>query len=111
IRILRGPDLFRRRKSSSAGRARGAGALAVQAAATRAGDFRGGGAGHPPLPFSHSRQRRFAAGLLSNVLSFWLWLRRRRSARPLEHWIEAGGKCAAAIERAAETHGQWLVWF
>src|SRR5438552_19076899 len=102
IRLLRGPDFFRRRKSLPTGRARRAGTLAVQAAATRAGDFRGGGAGDPSLPFSHSRQRRFSAGLLSHVLSFRLRVRRRRRSRPLEPPSKAGGKRAAAIERAAE---------
>src|SRR5207302_225406 len=106
IRLLRGPDFFRRRAALFARCARGAGTLAVQAAATRARDFRGSGAGDPALPFSHSRQRRFAAGLLSHVLSFRLRVRRYRSPRPLEHRIKAGGKCPAAIERAPKASRQ-----
>src|SRR5205085_3810469 len=108
IRLLRRPDFFRRRKSLSAGRTRRAGTLVVQTAQMRAGDFVGSGIGDSTLPFPYSRQRRFTAGLLSDVLSFRLRARLRRSPCPLEHRIEAGGKRTAAIEREAEASHQRL---
>src|SRR5438067_6926601 len=108
VRLVRGPDFFRRRKSLPAGRARRAGALVVQAAQMRAGDFISSGIGDSTLLFPYSRQRRFTAGLLSDVLSFRLRVRRRRSPRPLEHRTEAGGKRVAAVERPPEASRQRL---